>query len=339
MHEPGCRKSIGWLFTLGGAVLLTAGICRGAGSNQPLVAQAPIALPNTSGRIDHMAIDLARKRLFVAELGNGSVDVIDLASRTVIKRISGLHEPQGVVYAGSADILAVASGGDGTVRTYDGGDLLPRAVIELGDDADNARVDPRNGHILMGYGSGGIAIIDPTKPAVLSVVALPAHPEGFVVAGNRAYVNVPNAGQIDVIDLDTVKLIAKWAPSGLSSNYPMAMDDAGYVAVVFRGQDRFVVFDPGSGHLVASVGTCGDADDISFDAKRRRFLVSCGAGAVDVLARDAAGLRSLGRVATARGARTSLFVPELDRLFVAERGGPHDTNAAIATFCPADTPK
>ena len=66
---------------------------------QPLVLERTIPLKSVFGRIDHIAVDLARKRLFVAELGNGSVDTIDLAgdaSGTVTHRISGLQEPQGI---------------------------------------------------------------------------------------------------------------------------------------------------------------------------------------------------------------------------------------------------
>ena len=53
--------------------------CRGAvaADGPPLVLEATIPLENTGGRIDHMAVDLRRQRLFVAELGNGTVDVVD----------------------------------------------------------------------------------------------------------------------------------------------------------------------------------------------------------------------------------------------------------------------
>ena len=83
-------------------------------SPQPLVLETTIALPNVPGRIDHMDIDLARKRLFVVELGNGSVDVVDLLSRKVIHRITKLDEPEGIVYIPKADLVAIACGGDGT---------------------------------------------------------------------------------------------------------------------------------------------------------------------------------------------------------------------------------
>jgi YVTN family beta-propeller protein len=297
-----------------------------------LVADGVIALPDTAGRIDHLAVDLGRKHLFVAELGNGTVDVIDLATRKVIHRISGLKEPQGIAYEPKSDLIAVASGGDGTLRLYAAADFKPRGVVKLGDDADNVRVDGRNGHLVVGYGDGALAVIDPTKATKLSEIKLPGHPESFRLSGSRVFINVPDARQIAVGGLDAERITASWKQEALHSNFPLMLDDAGHVAVVFRNPARLVLFDAVTGKQGAAADTCGDSDDLFFDAGRKRFYVSCGAGAVDVFA--AGDLKPLGRVETRSGARTSLFVAELDRLFVAERAGLLGHEAAIAVLKP-----
>ncbi len=305
----------------------------------PLVLERTIPLPGVSGRIDHMAVDLRRGRLLVAELGNGSVDVMDLAEGKAVRRIAGLKEPQGVGYAPQADLVAVANAGDGSVRLFRGEDLALVGVVPLDDDADNVRLDARTGRFVVGYGSGGLAAFDPASRSVVSRAELPAHPEGFQLDPNtgRAYVNVPDAGQVAVVDFAAGKQIANWrAPGGLRQNFPMALDAAGSVlATVFRSPARLVLLDTKTGAVAASFATCGDADDVFFDAKRRRLYVSCGDGAVDVVQRDAAGYHSLARIRTRPGARTSLFVPELDRLFVAARASPAGTDAAILVFRPA----
>jgi YVTN family beta-propeller protein len=79
----------------------------------PLVLEAKIPLGQVSGRIDHLGIDAKRQRLFVAELGNNSVGVIDLAAGKVLRRITGLSEPQGVAYVPFTDGIFVANAGDG----------------------------------------------------------------------------------------------------------------------------------------------------------------------------------------------------------------------------------
>ena len=308
-----------------------------AEAEAPLALEQTIALDNVSGRIDHMAIDVAGKRLFVAELGNGTVDVIDLQAGRVAGRISNLSEPQGVAYIPDQDLIAVASAGDGSVRFYHAADMKPAKTIALGDDADNIRIDPAKGNILVGYGHGGLAIIDPKTQAKIADVRLPGHPESFQVdsESNRAFVNVPNAHQVVVADLEADKQAAAWGTAGLGSNFPMALGGPGEpLAVVFRNPPTLAVLNLATGGMAEKLGVCGDADDVFFDAKRRRFYVSCGEGAIDVVA-YAPGLERIARVPTSKGARTSIYAPQLDRLYVAARAGLLGSRAAILVFRPS----
>ena len=160
-------------------LLVLLGLPSGVVSAEPLMLQRTIALKGVSGRIDHMAFDAGRKHLFVAELGNQTLDAIDLEAGRVIHRISGLKEPQGVGYAPTPDILAIANGGDGSVRLFHGANLAAAGMVALGDDADNVRFDPASGDFVVGYGSGGLAVIDPVRGAVLSRIRLPAHRKAF----------------------------------------------------------------------------------------------------------------------------------------------------------------
>ena len=100
----------------------------------PLQLESKIPLGEVRGRIDHMAVDLKRQRLFVAELGNDAVGVVDLERRTVIRTISGLKEPQGVAFEPTTDMLYVANAGDGSVRVFDGVGYAVKDRIELGSD-------------------------------------------------------------------------------------------------------------------------------------------------------------------------------------------------------------
>jgi DNA-binding beta-propeller fold protein YncE len=240
----------------------------------PLALDTKIALGAVTGRIDHLAVDLKRRQLFVAELGNDSLGVVNIAARKMRSTMPGLKEPQGIGYEPSADIVYVANAGDGSVRLLWAEDLTSKGRIELGDDADNVRIDAARHRVLIGYGKGALALIDPKSRAKIADIPLKAHPEGF---------------QID------------------------------------EGAARA---------FVADVDTCGDADDLFVDAKRRRVYVSCGAGALDVFEEGAGAYQRIARIPTATGARTSLFVPDLDRLFVAVRASSGDP-AAIWVFRPA----
>jgi len=54
----------------------------------PLVLEAKIPLGQVSGRIDHLVVDLKPQRLFVAELGNGTIDIIDLAAAFLVGMVA-----------------------------------------------------------------------------------------------------------------------------------------------------------------------------------------------------------------------------------------------------------
>jgi YVTN family beta-propeller protein len=319
-----------------GATILASGAVRPVAqpvASKPLSLEAKILLGDVQGRIDHMAIDPTRNRLFVAELGNNSVGIVDLAARNVIRRITKLSEPQGVAYEPSADMLYVANGGDGSLRMFRADDFQENGRIELGDDADNIRIDPAANRVLVGYGSGAIGAIDAAQKRKIAAFAVPAHPEGFQFDRNtnKIFVNVPKAGAIVVLDGLTGKQTATWPLKGAGGNFPMALDDAARrVLVAFRAPAKLGAFST-DGQSVSAVDLCGDADDVFVDSKRHRAYVSCGQGFIDVFDIHDAVYRRLERIPTVPGARTAIFEPSTDRLFLAVRATSAET-AAIWVF-------
>jgi hypothetical protein len=300
----------------------------------PLVLEVKIPLGQVSGRIDHLAVDLKRQRLFVAELGNNSLGVVDIAAGKMLRTITGLSEPQGVGYEPTTDTVYVANAGDGSVRIFGGEDLSLVGRIDLGDDADNVRIDGARKRVLVGYGAGALAILDTTTRTKVGDIRLKAHPEGFQINGDRAFVNVPDARLIEVADLTKGEVVGAWATQPNHSNFPMAIDrETHRLFVVFRSPTRLVVMSM-DGDVVGTLDTCGDADDVFIDTKRHRVYVTCGAGAVDVFEGRGGSYQRIGQVPTVSGARTSLFVPEIDRLFVAVRAVGKEP-AAIWIFRPA----
>lgn len=307
-----------------------------AAEQAPLKLDSEIPLGAVRGRIDHFAIDIQRQRLFVAELGNNSIGVVDLNERKLLRTITGLKEPQGLAYVASTDTLYVANGGDGSVHLFRGADLEPIGKIELGADADNIRIDRQSGQILVGYGSGALAVIDPKTLRKVGDVALRAHPESFQLdeAQARAFVNVPSSNELAVVDLAAKRQVKSLPLTDLGANFPLAIDqNAHQVLTVTRSPPRLVAFSTRDGSRAGVVGTCGDADDLFVDAKRQRIYVSCGEGAIDVFERRDASFVRLAQVSTRAGARTSLYVPELDLLFVGLRARSGEP-AAIRIFRP-----
>jgi len=318
---------------LAGAVAFALAVaCAPAIAAEPLQLEAKIPLGQVAGRIDHMAFDAARHRLFVAELGNDSVGVVDVEAREVVHRIAGLRHPQGVGYLPSLDLLLVANATDGSVRLFGGAQYAEAGRLDLGADADNVRIDAAANRVLVGYGGGAIATIDPASRRRVLDVSLPAHPESFQqdAGSHRVYVNLPDAKAIAVIDPATQK-VTSW-PMQAGGNFPMALRPAAqHVVVAFRRPARLGVFAMADGASVASPDICGDSDDVFYDARRNLVYVSCGDGYLDVL--DGKDYRRLAHIRTVAGARTSLFVPEADRLYLAVRASGAEL-AAIWVFRP-----
>jgi YVTN family beta-propeller protein len=323
-----------------GAGMVALSAVAGAASSQlveplPLKLEAKSPLGDVRDRIDHMAIDLAGQRLFIAELGNDSVGIVDLKGRKVLHRISGLKEPQGVGFVPSTGTLYVANAGDGSLRLFQGENYSDAGRIDLGDDADNIRVDAAANRVIVGYGSGALSVIDATTRSKIADIPLKGHPESFQLSrdGSRIFVNVPNAREIAVVDRSAARQVANWTMRSAFSNFPMALDEeAEQVFTVFRNPAKLGVFAMRDGKSVATPDACGDADDIFVDAKRHRLYISCGDGSLDVVDTHDA-FRRIARVPTVVGARTALFVPELDRLYLAvraQRGEP----AALWIFQP-----
>jgi hypothetical protein len=320
--------------------LATVTICS-CGASEPTASRAPplslertIPLPGTKGRIDHLAYDPTGRRLFVAELGNDTVDVIDLASGGRANRLSGLQHPQGIAWLGGANELAVADQA-GIVRFYAGDQLTLAATVKVGDDADNLRVDPRNGFLIVGYGDGALATIDPATHSIVKQMPLGAHPEGFRLDGSAVWVNLPDAGSIVRGDLASGKVTARWSTGLRRLNFPMALHArSGTLAIAYRLPARLEVIDAVTGAERQTIETCGDSDDLFFDTSSLQIFVICGAGEISIYRRGSAGYVRAESIATRPGARTGLFVPEENRLYVAARAE-GSNEAALMVFKPA----
>jgi YVTN family beta-propeller protein len=302
--------------------LLTFAALAVAQSNDPLRLEKTIPLPDVQGRIDHLSIDVKNQRLFVAALGNNTVEVIDIEQGKRIHSIPGLREPQGVLYLPDVNRLYVANGEDGTLRIFDGSSYEPIKSMKLGDDADNIRFDAEKKDVYVGYGSGALAVMneDGTKIAEIS---LDAHPESFQLEknGSRLFVNLPKSRKVAVVDRTTRSVIATWRTGGAFSNYPMALDEKDHrLFIVCRLPARFIVLDTKTGTVVEKLPVIGDSDDVFYDQARKRVYATGGEGRISVYQQgDADHYRQIADVLTVNGARTSLFSPELSELFVAVR--------------------
>jgi DNA-binding beta-propeller fold protein YncE len=289
---------------------------------------ARIDLAGVNGRIDHLSADLKGERVFLAALGNETLEVLDVKNGRRFQTIPKLAEPQGLYYDSSSNRLFVACRKDVTTKVIDAASFQVLDTVKFSGDADNVRYDGRERRIVVGYGDGALGLLD-LAGKKLGDISLDAHPESFQLekSGTRTFVNVPDRKQIEVVDLARKTVVTKWPVTSALKNFPMALDEGRHRLLVgCRAPARMLVFDTDTGKQTASVEIVGDTDDLFYDAARSRVYVVGGEGFVDVFEQTGADqYHRIEHIATAPGARTGLFVPDWGKLFVAvpHRGEQH----------------
>jgi hypothetical protein len=316
------------------------------GAAHALTLEFAVPMPLVQGRMDHLAFDAKRNVVYVAALANDTLESIDLEARKVLAPQTGLSGPAGVVYVPESDEVIVANGGTGdldVIRRSDAtesasgdkpGDPPKRKIdkaieersssvrkVHVGADVDNVRFDPVTKRLLVGFGSGSLALVRTDAWLVSGLIDLGDHPESFQVRadGKRAWINVPGKQQVAVADLVTNR-VEKWIDlKAAKQNYPMALDEADKRLLIgCRDPGRLLVIDTESNTAVGDLPMSGDVDDVFCDTQHGLVFASCGEGSVDVFESVSPGVwKPKEKIATAPGARTCLFVPEKNRLIVA----------------------
>src|SRR5437016_11529149 len=220
----------------------------------------------------------------------------------------GLDATHEVVYIPELDRLFVANDKGGIFKTYDGKSFQQISELNFEDDADNVRYDGATRKIYVGFGSGGIAVVNAPDGKQISSIKLSAHPEAFELEknGKRIFVNVPNSRHVAVIDREKGKVVATWKTALAFGIFPLARDDANQrLFIGCRLPPKLIVLNTETGEVVAKIDISGDPDDVFYDDKRRRIYAICGAGKIDIIEQtDPNNYAASSRVGTADSART-----------------------------------
>lgn len=318
-----------------------------AQEKQALRLLQTIPMPNVKGRIDHMDVDVVGKRLFVAAVENGSMEVVDLDAGRWTRTIAGFKAPTEVCYVRELNKTFVASRDDGMVRIFRGDSLEPIDSIKLELGANRIVYDPGSKYIYVGYGAklagfdyGRVGIIDARSDKLLGDMIVEAHPSQILVdsTARRILVAVWELGRIDVFDAKDRQVILSWTTGGQSGD--MALDQAHHRLFVATrtAPQMMLVYDSESGQEIARLPAEGRMNGVYYDGWHKRIYVTCGrelpAGFIFIYQqKDPDHYEVVGKVPTAPGAGTSFWVPQLNRFYVAVPGL-EKQEAAILVFEP-----
>ena len=311
--------------------------CKGQKSygQKYLQLSATISMPGVKGRIDHFDVNVKDQLLYVAALGNNTLEVADITNGKIIHHIKGLDEPQGVCYIPATKEIMVANGGNWVCYFFNAYTLAKTATLHLGSDADDVHYDSVTNKIYVGYGSGGIAAIDAVSHQITGNVSLSCHPEGFQIddANSKLYVNLQATGEVGVIEIGKMKLVNTWNKSHRNGNFPMALDAAeNHLFVGYRHPGKLEVIDTRTGGLQGELTLGADCDDLYYDATGKRLYASGGGGYINIyLLQNNNKFKSIANIPTGNGARTSLLINRLNKFIVAQPAG-YDHDAKLLVY-------
>jgi len=298
----------------------------------PLRLAQTIPLPGLKdGDFDHFQVDTAGMRLFLAAEENSAIEVIDLRTNKVVQKITATKAPHSIGYnAELKKLYVVDDGGPNQVEVFDGTTFKLLTAIPMDAHADVSIYDPATQ--LFYVGNGGrqakedftlVSVIDTKtdkKVADIKIDADRIETIRFEAKGPRMFTNMYFKGIVAVIDRTRQSVLAAWNFSQEGKNFAsMALDEPDHRLFVHaRDPGKVLVIDSESGKVVTSLPCVGDYDDAIYDPGTRRLYL-IGTPFIKVWQKSAEGDRydTLGQVPTAFHAETGIFVPQLNRLYIA----------------------
>src|SRR5262245_47811775 len=280
-----------------------------------------IPLKGKPGGLDHLALDTKRDRLLIANKTNNTLDVVDLKSGSLLKQVPNQTGVQGIAFAADLDRVFVGLGTNGLCNVFDAETYKAVKTIKFADDCDNVRYNPKTQLVYVAHAPNSLGVISAKTNALKADIKLPAAAEAFVleVGRPRAYVAAPSPCQVIVIDTDKNEVATSYQIKAAGGAHPAALDESAHrLYLGCRQEPKVIVIDTESGKEVGEAAIPGDVDDLFLDAGRKRLYAACGEGFLAVLkVADADHIEALGKVPTAKGARTCLYAPDTGKLYLA----------------------
>lgn len=306
-----------------------------AQGNPPLRLIHTTPLPGIQGDLEHFAYDLKGNRLFLGTEDHKTVEVFNLRTGERLHSITGFKAPpHALLYLlNSNQLLVTAGDGVGMVDVFSGDDYKLVKTIDLLPGVDCALYDPATHYYYVQSGVDDpswkthyLHIIDTETLKHIGDIILPgSHSEAMAIdqATERLYVNLTRVDEVGVVDLKKRQLVATWPLTNAHAREPVPMElDARNhrLFIATRHPAKLLVFDTNTGKIIAALPCVGENDNMTFDSASKRIYIS-GNGAVGVYEeRDPDHYVHVADVPSAYRTKTHIFVPELNRLYVAASG-------------------
>jgi DNA-binding beta-propeller fold protein YncE len=311
-------------------VLFLAVLSAHAQADPPLRLIQTTFLPGYVGDFEHFAPDIKGNRLFLIAEDHKTVEVLDIRTGERISTITGFGQPHAIEYLPGPNSLIVTEGDEesGAVELVSGSNYKILDKIKLPTDVDGGVYNPINKTYYVESGGQGpdakthlLSIIDTQSFKRIGDITLPGtKSEAMAIdhAGAKLYVNLRGPDEIGVVDLRTRQLVARWPMPEAKNQNALVLDEPNHrLFSASHTPPKLFVFDIDTGKVIATLPCAENSDDMGYDPVRKRIYIT-GDGSLSVIEQqDADHYVSVAEVPTGYRAKTSIFVPELNRLYIA----------------------
>lgn len=311
-------------------VLFLAVLSAHAQTDPPLRLIQTTFLPGYVGDFEHFAADIKGNRLFLIAEDHKTVEVLDIHTGKRLHTITGFGQPHAIEYLPGPNSLIVTEGDEesGGVDLVNGGNYKILDKIKLPANVDGGVYNPTNKYYYVESGGDGpdakthlLSIIDTQNFKLIGDITLPGtKSEAMAIdhSGTKLYVNLRGPDEIGVVDLLTRQLVARWPIPEAKNENALVLDEPNHrLFSASHTPPKLFVFDIDTGKVIASLPCAENSDDMSYDPVRKRIYIT-GDGSTSVFEqRDADHYMLVAEVPTSYRAKTSIFVPELNRLYIA----------------------
>lgn len=316
------------------ALILTT-ITAPAQTDPPLRLINTILLPGYVGDFEHFAADIKGNRLFLIAEDHKTVEVLELRSGERIHTISGFGQPHAIEYLPGPNSLIVTEGDEesGAVELVNASNYKILNKIKLPANVDGGIYNPVTKYYYVESAGQGqdakthpLSIVDTQGFKLIGDITLPgSKSEAMAIdrSGTKLYVNLRDPDAIGVVDLRTRQMVAQWQIPEAKSENALVLDEADRrLFSATHTPPKLVVFDIDTGKVIANLPCADNSDDMGYDPIRKRIYITGDGNASVFEQQDADHYVHVAEVPTGYRARTSIFVPEVNRLYlaVASRG-------------------
>jgi len=287
-------------------------------------------LPGYVGDFEHFAADVKGNRLFLIAEDHKTVEVLNIRTGGRIHTITGFGQPRAIEYLPDPNSLIVTEGDEesGAVELVSGSTYQIINKIMLPTNVDGGVYNPVKKYYYVESGGQGqdakthlLSIIDTQSFKRIGDITLPGtKSEAMAIdhAGAKLYVNLRGPDEIGVVDLATRQLVARWPIPEAKNENALVLDEPNHrLFSASHTPPKLFVFDIDTGKVIASLPCAENSDDMGYDPVRKRIYIT-GDGSASVIEQpDADHYVSVAEVPTGYRAKTSIFVPEVNRLYIA----------------------